>query len=194
MLKKIFKSAITYVLISSAVGCYGSLDLELTGVSVSSTEHNYTVNNENNNEITSNNNPIPTSSTISPKKIERQFEKLVIKENPKPPPPKIRTLDQLRTYDEIKEYFYYFERVDEYYIKKGDYSLPPYFSHKGFMCRNVQATCDWIKLQADFNRPAPIRKGVLEWINDPDNRKICQDRFEKHQSIEKCSLATEIVE
>lgn len=194
MLKKIFKSAITYVLISSAVGCYGSLALELTGVSVSSTEHNYTVNNENNNQITSNNNPSLTSSTTYPKKSETEFTEIIIKEKPKPPPPKIRTLDQLRTYDEIKEYFYYFERIDEYYTKRGDYSLPPYFSHKVFMCTNVQATCDWIKSETIQKRPAPIRKGVLEWINDPDNRKICHDIFERHESIEKCSLATEIVE
>jgi hypothetical protein len=58
----------------------------------------------------------------------------------------------------------------------------------------VQSTCTYIWRELEQKRPAPIRRGVLEWINDSDNRKICHDTFERFESIKKCSMATEIVE
>jgi len=191
MLKKLFKVSITTFLLSSVIGCYGSL--ELTGVSVSTYEQNNTVNNENNNQITSDSIKPPIPPHSLQEKSDTEFTEIIIKEKPKPPPPKIGVLDQLRTFEEIENYFYYFERIHgEYYVKKGDWS---YFQgHKNYMCEMVKSTCTYIWRELEQKRPAPIRRGVLEWINDPDNRKICHDTFERFESIKKCSMATEIVE
>jgi hypothetical protein len=62
------------------------------------------------------------------------------------------------------------------------------------MCRLVMQTCHYINFEFERNRPAPIRRGVLEWINDPDNREICKINFERADTLKKCSMATEIVE
>jgi len=196
MLKKLFKVSITTFLLSSVIGCYGSL--ELTGVSVSTYEQNNTVNNENNNQITSDSIKPPIPPHSLQEKSDTEFTEIIIKEKPKPPPPKIGVLDQLRTFEEIKNYFYYFEPqgLPDYYIKKGEKTgdWSHFKGHKRLMCMLVTETCYLIHREFEQNRPAPIRRGVLEWINDPNNRKICHDTFERFESIKKCSMATEIVE
>jgi len=196
MLKKLFKVSITTFLLSSVIGCYGSL--ELTGVSVSTYEQNYTVNNENNNQITSDSIKPPIPPHSLQEKSDTEFTEIIIKEKPKPPPPKIGVLDQLRTFEEIENYFYYFQPqgLPERYIKKGEKTgdWSHFNGHKGLMCMLVTETCYRIRMEFEQNRPAPIRRGVLEWINDPDNREICKIIFERADTLKKCSMATEIVE